>query len=52
MMNCTGFGKKLLWPNFKVLYLYSPGGIEENNDEAQSGSPVSGPRFEPGTSRI
>jgi hypothetical protein len=37
---------------FKILYWHFPGGAEENHDEGEPRSPVSGPRFEPGTCRI
>jgi hypothetical protein len=32
MMNGKGFGRKLSWPNFKVLSPHSPGGTEENHE--------------------
>jgi hypothetical protein len=31
MMNWKGFGRKLLWPDFKVLSQHSRGGTEENH---------------------
>jgi hypothetical protein len=31
MKNWKGFGRKQLWPNFKVISRYSPGGTEENH---------------------
>jgi hypothetical protein len=43
--------KEAVMVKFKVLYQHLPGGTEENQ-EPQSAQPVSGPRFEPGTSRI
>jgi hypothetical protein len=52
MMNWKGFGRKQLWSNFKVLSWHSPGGTEKNHEKPQSGEPVSGPRFEPRTSKI
>jgi hypothetical protein len=47
-----GFGRKLLWPNFKVLSRNSDGGTEENHENPDSGYPVSGPSFGPSTFRI
>jgi hypothetical protein len=29
IMNWKGFGRKLSWPNFKVLFRHSPGGTEK-----------------------
>jgi hypothetical protein len=52
MMNWKGCGRKRLWPNFKVLCQHVRGGNEENHEEPQSGQPISGPRYESGTSRI
>jgi hypothetical protein len=37
---------------FEVLSLHLPGGTEGNHEKPQSGQPVSGPIFEPVTSRI
>jgi hypothetical protein len=51
-MNWKGFGRKQPWPNFKVIYRHSSGRTEESYGKPQSGDPVSGPRFEHGTSRI
>jgi hypothetical protein len=45
-------GRKYLWPNFYVVSRYTLGGTEENQEDLQSAYPVSGPRFEPGTSKI
>jgi hypothetical protein len=47
-----GTGRKRSWPNFKVVSRHFPGGAEGNHEKSQSLWPVSGPRFEPGTSRI
>jgi hypothetical protein len=44
------YGRKLSWS--KVLSRHFPRGIHENKENSQSKYPVSGPRFEPGTSRI
>jgi hypothetical protein len=52
MINYKGFGRKRLWPNFKVLYLRSPGGTEENHKNLYQDSMSPGPRLEPWTSRI
>jgi hypothetical protein len=41
-----------MWPNFKVLSWHLNGGTEEIHEEAQSGYPVSEPRFEPWTCLI
>jgi hypothetical protein len=38
--------------NFKVLSRHLPGGTDEDHENSQSWQPVSGPRFEPVTSRI
>jgi hypothetical protein len=51
MMNSKEFGRKLLWPNFKVLSWCSPGGTEENHEKPQDSWSL-GLRLEPGTSRI
>jgi hypothetical protein len=51
-MNWKGFVMKRSWPNFKVLPRHLPGGTGENQENPQSGQPVSGPRSETGTSRI
>jgi hypothetical protein len=51
MMNWKGFGRKRSWPNFKVLSRHSPGRTEENHENNQD-SWLSGPTFEPRTSRI
>jgi hypothetical protein len=32
MVNWKGFGRKRLWPNFKVLYWHLPGETEENHE--------------------
>jgi hypothetical protein len=32
MMNCKGFGRKWVWPNFMVLSRHSPGGTEEGHE--------------------
>jgi hypothetical protein len=37
MRNWKGFGRKWLWPYFKVLVLHSPGGTEENHENPESG---------------
>jgi hypothetical protein len=42
-----GFGRKQLWPNFKVLSQHSLGGTEQNQEKPQSGLAVSRSRFEP-----
>jgi hypothetical protein len=50
MINWKGFGRKLPWPNRKVLTRHSSGGTEENHKNLnQDNRPR--PRFEPGTSR-
>jgi hypothetical protein len=36
-MSWKGFGKKQLWPNFKVLSRHSSGGTEKNYEKPQSG---------------
>jgi hypothetical protein len=36
MLNWKVFGKKWSWPNFEVLYQYSPGGTEELSWDSQS----------------
>jgi hypothetical protein len=36
MMTLKGFGRKRLWPNFKVLSQHSPEGIKENHEKPQS----------------
>jgi hypothetical protein len=43
---------KRSWPNFKVMSQHLSGESEKNHEKSQSGQSVSGPRFEPGTSRI
>jgi hypothetical protein len=35
MMNWKGFGRKLQWPKFKIIFLHSPVGTEENHDLSQ-----------------
>jgi hypothetical protein len=40
--------RKRSWPNFKVLFWYSPGGTNDNHKKPVSGYPVSESRFEPG----
>jgi hypothetical protein len=52
MKNLKGILRKQSWSNFKALPRHLPGGTEEVYEKPQSGLPVSGPRFEPGTSRI
>jgi hypothetical protein len=42
MMNWKGLGRKRQWPNFKVIFLHSPVGYEENHEKPQSGYPVAG----------
>jgi hypothetical protein len=42
--------KEVVMAKFKVLSQHLPVGTEENHEKPQSGQPVSGPRFEPGTS--
>jgi hypothetical protein len=37
MMNWERFGRKQLWPNFKLLSEDSPRGTEENHKNPQSG---------------
>jgi hypothetical protein len=44
--------KEVVMASFKLLSQNLHGGTEENYSEPQSGYPVSGPRFEPGTSQI
>jgi hypothetical protein len=34
MMDLKGCGRKGLWPNFKILSWYFPGGTEGNNDNS------------------
>jgi hypothetical protein len=36
MMNWKGFGRKLLWSNFKVLFRHLPGGTVENHEKSVS----------------
>jgi hypothetical protein len=51
MMNWKGFGRRRSWPNLR----YFPGIClknEKNHEKHKWGLPVSGPRFQPGTSRI
>jgi hypothetical protein len=52
MMNWKGFGRRRSWPNFNVLSRHSPGGTEKNYEKICQGIRSSGPRFEPGTSRL
>jgi hypothetical protein len=52
MINCTVRIRKRSWPNSKLLSRHLPGETEESHEKTKSGQPVSGPRFEPGTSRI
>jgi hypothetical protein len=51
-MSWKGFGRKRLWPNFKVLSRHSPEGTEENHENLNQNSQLLGPRFEPKTSGI
>jgi hypothetical protein len=51
-MNWKGFGRKLSWPNLKVLFQHSPGGTEENHENLSQDSRSPGPKFEPGSSGI
>jgi hypothetical protein len=44
--------KEVLVDCFKVISRHSPGGTEKNHENPRSSWPVSGPTFEPGTSRI
>jgi hypothetical protein len=37
---------------YRILSLHLPGGTEERHEQPYWGQPVSGPRFEPGTSQI
>jgi hypothetical protein len=50
MMNWKGFGKKQLWPNFKVLNQHLPGGNEEDHKDLNQDSRSLGSRIKPGTS--
>jgi hypothetical protein len=50
MMKYKGFGRKRSWPNYKVLSCHWLEGAEESHEKPQSGFPVSGSRFKPGTS--
>jgi hypothetical protein len=47
MLNWKQFGRKRLWPNFKVLSRHSPGGTEENhenlNQDSRGREPNPGP---------
>jgi hypothetical protein len=52
MMNFNGCGRMRSWLNFKVLSQNLPEVTEGNHDKPQTGYPVSGPEFEPGTFRI
>jgi hypothetical protein len=51
-MNWKGFGRKWLWPDFKVLSQNLPEGTKEKHVIPPSGQLVSGPRFETWTSQI
>jgi hypothetical protein len=51
MMDWKGSGRKRLWTNLKYYPVVS-WGTEEKHETPQSGEPMSGPRFETGTSRI
>jgi hypothetical protein len=44
--------REVVWPKFRYRFQNLPRGTEENHETPQSGQPVSGPRFEPGISRI
>lgn len=44
MMNWKGFGKKLSWPNFKVISRNLPGGTEKNHKKSQD-IRYPGPKF-------
>jgi hypothetical protein len=46
-MSCNGRGGEGPWPN--LLSRHFPGGTEKINEELQTGQPISGPSFEPGT---
>jgi hypothetical protein len=50
--NKVGCERKRFWSNFKVLSQHLLTGDEKNHKELKSQLRVSGPRFEPGTSRI
>jgi hypothetical protein len=50
-MNCEGCGRRLSWPNIRY-YSGSFGGTEENHEKPWLRWPVSGPRFESGTSQL
>jgi hypothetical protein len=45
---------RIKWPfhNFKTLSCHLPGRTEETHEKRQSGYPLTGSRFETGTSRI
>jgi hypothetical protein len=51
-MNWKGFGRKRSCYIFKVTSRHSLGGAEEIHEKPQSVKPISGTRFEPGTSQI
>jgi hypothetical protein len=52
MMNWKGYGRKRSWPNLRHYLSMFPEGLIKIHEKFQPGYPVSGPRFEPGTSRI
>jgi hypothetical protein len=52
MISWKGFWRKRSWPNLKSYPDIGPQGLRKTTKKPQSGKPVSGPRLEPGTSRI
>jgi hypothetical protein len=52
VISWKGCGWKRLWPNFNVISQHLHGSTEENHWKPRLGYPVSGPWFEPRTSRI
>jgi hypothetical protein len=48
MMNWKRLGRKPSWPNFKVLFRYSPGGTEESTKTVIQDSQSPGRDLNPG----
>jgi hypothetical protein len=47
MTNWKGFGRKRLWPNFKILSWHSPGGTEKNHENLSHDSQYPGRDLNP-----